>query len=355
MGEDGTKLLQQRVTELVRELKATRDAILENKFHKLPNPTSSRNDILVHNLSSKELTKEQVQVLQHDVSFNTADAKPVNVIAVVESVINQTEATEETKNLIRHQVSSLLMAHKPREIFPKVERDALRELKADIDIVIVPVDKGRSIVISDRTHYLQKAKDLLENRQFYVPCETNPIITQTREINATLLVLENSGAITPTDRRMVRAQDTALVRFDGLRKVNTESVPLQPILSLKGTRTYGLAKWLFRCLKFLTAESDTTVSSSKQFLQKLKGVSLLPGDVIVSFNVTFLITSISQDPAVETAELLIRSKYDETENRLGHAPVLQPMKFCLRTYFTLNGTIYKQVKEHQWVCRSPDV
>nr|VZI28672.1 unnamed protein product [Spirometra erinaceieuropaei] len=308
MGENGTNLLQQKVTERAREQTATRDAALGNKFHKLPDPTSSRSGTLVHNLSSKELTKEQAQVVRHEASFNTADAKPVNMIAAVESVINQTEAAEKPKILIRHQVTSLLMTHKPRETLTKVERDALRELKADKDIVIVPANKGRSTVVLDRTDYLQKAKNLLEDRQFYVPCETNPIKTLTREINATLLALENSGAITPTDRRMARAQETALARFYGLPKVHKEGAPLRPIVSLKGTPTYGLARWLFRRLKFLTADSETT------------------------------------DLAIETVQLLLQNKYDETENRLGHAQVLQLLKFCLRTYFTFDGTIYEQVK-----------
>ncbi|BHF62102.1 hypothetical protein SprV_0100508300 [Sparganum proliferum] len=266
------------------------------------------------------------------------------MIAAVESILSQTEATEETKSLIRHQVSSLLMAHRPREVLSKVERDALRELKTDKDLVIVPADKGRSTVVLDRTDYLQKAKGLLEDRQFYVPCTTNPVKALTREINATLLALENSGAITPTDRRMARPQDTALARFYGLPKVHKDGAPLRPIVSLKGTPTYGLAKWLFRRLKFLTAESDTTVSSSAQFLEKLKGVSLHPNEVMVSFDVTSLFTSIPQDLAIETIELLLQSKYDETENRLGRAQVLQLLKFCLRTYFTFDGTIYEQVK-----------
>ncbi|BHF70947.1 hypothetical protein SprV_0401400000 [Sparganum proliferum] len=252
MGEIGTNLLLRRIAEQAREQRMIRDAALEKKFRKLPNPTSPRNDKRVHNLSSKELTKVQMQVLRHEASFNTTDAKPVNMIAAVESILSQTEATEETKNLIRPQVSSLLMAHRPREVLSKVERDALRELKADKDLVIVPADKGRS---------------------------------------ATLLLLHKDGA------------------------------PLRPIVSLKGTPTYGLAKWLFRRLKFLTAESDTTVSSSAQFLEKLKG-----------------------DLAIETIELLLQSKYDETENRLGRAQVLQLLKFCLRTYFTFDGTIYEQVK-----------
>nr|VZI49172.1 unnamed protein product [Spirometra erinaceieuropaei] len=159
-----------------------------------------------------------------------------------------------------------------------------------------------------------------------------------------LLALKNSGAITSTDRRMARPQDTALTRFYGLPKVHKDGAPLRPIVSLKGTPAYGLAKWLFRRLKFLTAESDTTVSSSAQFLEKLKGVSLHPNEVMVSFDVTSLFTSIPQDVAIETIELLLQSKYDETENRLGRAHVLQLLKFCLRTYFTFDGTIYEQVK-----------
>ncbi|BHF83072.1 hypothetical protein SprV_0802621300 [Sparganum proliferum] len=145
--------------------------------------------------------------------------------------------------------------------------------------------------------------------------------TLTREINATLLALENSGAITPTERRMARPQDTSFARFYGLPKVHKDGAPLRPIVPLKGTPTYGLAKWLFRRLKFLTAESDTTVSSSAQFLEKLKG-----------------------DLAVETIELPLQSKYDETENRLGHAQILHLLKLCLRTYFTFDGTIYEKVK-----------
>ncbi|BHF67772.1 hypothetical protein SprV_0301080100 [Sparganum proliferum] len=253
------------------------------------------------------------------------------MISIVNSVINRKAAAEETKNLIRHQVPSLFMTHKPREIHQKFERDALRGLNADKDIVIVPADKGRSTVVLDRTDYLQKAKNLLDDRQFYVPCETNSVKTLTREINVTQLALENSGAITPTDRRMARAQETAFAQFYGLPKVHKEGAPLRPIVSLKGTPKYGLAKWLFRRLKFLTADSDTTVCSSTQFLEKLKGVSLLPNEVMVSFDVTSLFTSIPQDLAIETVELLPRSKDNETENR--H-----------RTYFTFDGTIYEQVK-----------
>nr|VZI27456.1 unnamed protein product [Spirometra erinaceieuropaei] len=52
----------------------------------------------------------------------------------------------------------------------------------------------------------------------------------------------------------------------------------------------------------------------------------------------------SQDLAIEKIELLLQNKCDETEDRIEHAQVLQLLKFCLRTYFTVDGTVYEQVK-----------
>ncbi|BHF66606.1 hypothetical protein SprV_0200962800 [Sparganum proliferum] len=94
------------------------------------------------------------------------------------------------------------------------------------------------------------------------------------------------------------------------------------LLSDPSCRSKGLQRtdWLSGC-SGVTAESDTTISSSAQFLEKLKG-----------------------DLAIETIELLLQSKYDETENRLVRAQVLQLLKFCVRTYFTFDGTIYERVK-----------
>ncbi|BHF79073.1 hypothetical protein SprV_0602219000 [Sparganum proliferum] len=153
-------------------------------------------------------------------------------------------------------------SHRPRDVLSKAEPDALKELRADNDLVIVPADKGRSTVVLDRTDYIQKAKTLLEDRQSYVPCESNLVKTLTSEINSTLLAMENSGKISPIDQRIARAQETALDRFHGLLKVHKEGAPLRPIVSLKDTPTYGLAKWPFRRLKFLTSDSNTTVGSS---------------------------------------------------------------------------------------------
>nr|VZI00674.1 unnamed protein product [Spirometra erinaceieuropaei] len=143
---------------------------------------------------------------------------------------------------------------------------------------------------------------------------------------------------------MTRPQDTTLARFFGLPKLHKDGAPLRPIVSLKGTPPYGLAKWLFRRLKFLTAESDTTVSSSAQFLEKLKGVSIHPNEVMVSFDITSLLLLFPRTWRSRQLSCYYKANTIKTENRLGRAQVLQLLKFCLRTYFTFDETIYEKVK-----------
>nr|VZH91330.1 unnamed protein product [Spirometra erinaceieuropaei] len=65
---------------------------------------------------------------------------------------------------------------------------------------------------------------------------------------------------------------------------------------------------------------------------------------MVSFDITSLSTPIPQDLAVETTKLFLREKYGETENRLGHALILQLLQFCLKAYFTFDEAINQKVK-----------
>ncbi|VDM02164.1 unnamed protein product [Schistocephalus solidus] len=105
----------------------------------------------------------QLKVLSHETCFHTTDADPVNLVATVESILKQTGESDETKHLVRQQVTTLVMAHKPRAIIIRVEQDAVKRLRADTSIVILPADKGRSTVVLDKTDCSQKANNLLED------------------------------------------------------------------------------------------------------------------------------------------------------------------------------------------------
>ncbi|BHF64262.1 hypothetical protein SprV_0200726300 [Sparganum proliferum] len=62
--------------------------------------------------------------------------------------------------------------------------------------------------------------------------------------------------------------------------------------------------------------------------------------------ISFLTQCVEQQPdlTIETIELLLREKYDEKEDRLGHVQVLRLLTSCLKVYFTFDGTIHEKVK-----------
>nr|VZI36095.1 unnamed protein product [Spirometra erinaceieuropaei] len=88
----------------------------------------------VHNLSSKQLTDDQIKVLQHESGYNTGDAQPLDFIAALEATLAKTDTTEDSKNSIRQRVSSLIISHKPRRTISSAELKAIRELKMDEEI-----------------------------------------------------------------------------------------------------------------------------------------------------------------------------------------------------------------------------
>ncbi|BHF62483.1 hypothetical protein SprV_0301040100 [Sparganum proliferum] len=344
IGEDGVTLLQQVIDKRARELRAQRDAELAAKLRNISHSSPGEDEILVHNMSSKQLTPTQLKVLSHEACFNTADADPVNLVATVESILKQTGEPDETTHLIRQQVTSLVMAHKPRAIITKAEQSALKALRNDTSIVILPADKGRSTVVLDKTDYAQKANALLEDRQAYLPCGEESIKTLVTQLEKTLADMQSNKAISRSVRLTIKPTDAAPARFYGLPKVHKPGLPLRPIVSLRGTPTYNLAKWLFGKLRSLTSNAATTVCSAAQFLERLKGIRLSEDEVMVSFDVTALFTSIPQCLAVQTVSDLLECKYDETDESVKRTHLIQLMKFCLKTFFTFEGRMYEQTK-----------
>ncbi|BHF60704.1 hypothetical protein SprV_0100367000 [Sparganum proliferum] len=142
----------------------------------------------------------------------------------------------------------------------------------------------------------------------------------------------------------MKPQDAVLARFYGLPKIHKPNVPPRPIVALKGTPTYGLAKWLAKHLKKLTDGSEHTAVSSTHFLERLKGVIIAPDEIMVSFDVVSLFTSIPKELAMRVVDDLLKRRYDEEGKPFKRRHAMELLDYCLRTYFTFNGQIYEQIQ-----------
>ncbi|BHF85843.1 hypothetical protein SprV_1002901600 [Sparganum proliferum] len=156
--------------------------------------------------------------------------------------------------------------------------------------------------------------------------------------------MRNEKAISEKDWRQMKQQDAALARFYGLPKIHKPNVLLRPIVALKGTPTYGLAKWLAKHLKKLTDGSEHTAVSSTHFLERLKGVIIAPDEIMVFFDVVSLFTSIPKELAMRVVDDLLKKRYDEEGKPFERRHAMELLDYCLRTYFTFNGQIYEQIQ-----------
>ncbi|XP_019643892.1 PREDICTED: uncharacterized protein LOC109484960 [Branchiostoma belcheri] len=151
-----------------REFQVTRDRHLE-KFDRLKQANSRQQQDLdvdlsgtqlkkwVVNISKKSLTDHQTGVLQKGLNFAvTPDKVPVEdfVVATESACLHLSPSSAEQ---LRSEVAGILRTAKPpKPNITKQEREALKELKKEKDLLILPADKGKAAVVMDRTDYEEK-------------------------------------------------------------------------------------------------------------------------------------------------------------------------------------------------------
>ena len=88
------------------------------------------------------------------------------------------------------------------------------------------------------------------------------------------------------------------------------------------------------------------IQSARDFVNKAKGVTLLPEECLCSYNVTALFASVPIDPAFNIIKDLLE-KDDKLQDRtvLSVQNIIELLGFCLHsTYFSFQNKFYEQVE-----------
>ncbi len=151
--------------------------------------------------------------LQKELNYNTTDAKKLDFIADLESALKDTELTNDAKNNIRHQVTTNLLHSKHPIDLTKQERQALKDLKNDHNIVILPADKRCMTVVMDYSDYTNKAKELINDTNTYQPLDSDPSKTTVNHINKKLTTLRNQNKLSKQIYDKIRPNDATITKF----------------------------------------------------------------------------------------------------------------------------------------------
>ncbi|KAL9964643.1 hypothetical protein ACROYT_G028317 [Oculina patagonica] len=313
--EDANRVLEQIKINTQRVFNTSKDK-QKQKFEKLlhekqaavsPADTSYLDKTnWVINLSSRTLNDAEIALLQKGLNFavTPANVPAKEIIASDKSAIRQLNA--EQADTVRRTVNSILQQAEPPE--PNITeemRDALKSLKEDESIMVLPADKGRASVVMDADTYRTKMSTLIENGPYQL-LNKDPTDRLTRKLSKELLTLKRNGDLSEAVYNKIRPRHK------------------QP------PRIYG--------------NSDFTVTNSAHFVSTISSETILNNEVMVSFDVESLFTNVPIDGAVQAA---LRKLEDDPSiadrTTLTPAQIADLLKFLLRsTYFQYNGSIYEQ-------------
>ena len=223
------------------------------------------------------------------------------------------------------------------------ERAALRSLKQDDTIVFLPADKSRATVVSNKCAYRHKLEKLLEDNEVYRKSNYQEVASLIKSINSTVKLLYQRKELSKSEELALKVDSCSIARFYGLPKIHKEGAPLRPIVSLPASPTYSLAKFLWRKLKFLIDGSEYSISCADQALEKLKQVHIEDDEIMISFDVVSLFTSINLDIALDSIKQLLLTK-SHNNLSISHEGIEMLFRLCLKTYFRYDDTTYEQIQ-----------
>ena len=122
----------------------------------------------VLSFSKQELSRTQRTALEKLMNFceRSTTIPRATIIAGVEAALRKARDVQQADRA-RATVASILSRSKPpRPNTSREERKALEKLRKNEEIVILPADKGTSVVILDKEEYDRTAMDILQKAPF---------------------------------------------------------------------------------------------------------------------------------------------------------------------------------------------
>lgn len=247
---------------------------------------------------------------------------------------------EDVKQALQHHISK----KKKSRVSPR-HFTAIKQLKHDDSIVILPADKGNATVVLDKKEYTEKMHDLLQDDSYKL-LKKDPTSKLERKIDTTLKQLEKNGEIPQQLRKKITQNHSYIPQLYGLPKIHKPNTPFRPIVSSIGSSTQLLAKELARILNPLRGNTSSYIKNSSHFVQTLDSISMCVSDLMVSFDVKSLFTRVPIPEALQIIETRLLSD-DTLEDRTMMSPptICHLVELCLSsTYFQFQSNLYEQVE-----------
>ena len=334
----------------------------KKKLWDLGIPSSSLNpDNIITNLSSRVLTKSEKEALVFGLDFRLPVSQPkfVNHFMSFEKIINVLSRlpfyNPQSKSVNFKEITDKVchLAHNSynnfrkvwcKSFFSKDKLNTLRTLRKDENIIISKPDKGRGVVILDKTVYIDKVLSILSDSSKFLKLQVDPlpyIIKLEDKLNRLLRSLKDKVITTEVYNNLFASGSVPGILY-GLPKIHKPSCPIRPILSAIGTVNYNLAKFFVPLLGPLTT-NEFTVRNSADFAHEIRNYTFSDPVFMASFDIKSLFTNIPLDETIDICTEMSFSNMDRFFNftKKQFKSLLDfAVKECI---FLFNNEYYKQI------------
>ena len=262
----------------------------------------------------------------------------------IENACNQLKQGEAEE--LRGELKAILKKiQAPKCNITSEERKAIDELRKDNTRIILTADMGVSMVVMDKNVYNKKIEELLE-QPAYRPIPSFPINKYKNKLISLLKSIKTEGGIDEATYKRLYSTGAGSPKFYGLPKVHKEGIPLRPIVSSIGAVIYVTPKELSRIPKPLVGKSPHHIQNNQDFIEHLKGIQLGPDEILMSYDVKVLFTSVPIQHALNIIEKLLKEDTGlQNRTTMSTKHIMGLLEFCLRsTYFTYQGKYFEQVE-----------
>ena len=304
----------------------------------------------VVNLSDRKLTADEEALLSKGPKYAlTPRVNPIDFAAPLETAMQYSEVSDQVKETARIKIcEAIRKAKEPRQNISKKERQAWKDLQKDKSIRILRADKGNASVLMNASEYDEKVHDLLENKDAYTVLKSDPTRKNERKLLKELKDLRKSNKINQTVYDYIKPSEgsTKPALFYGTVKLHKPLTPLRPVVATRGSATYNLEKHLAKILRPLVGSSERYIKDTAHLVESLKDIKLVEDEILVSFDVKSLFTSIPVNETIEICrERLEKDETLEERTKMDVPTIIQLLRLCVNsTSFRYDNKHYRQLE-----------
>ena len=205
-------------------------------------------------------------------------------------------------NLNNREVQPLPRQHN----ISKEERQAIKDLAQNPNILIRSADKGSSVCILNLDQYIKHGLHQLSNSKFYQKVDLDLTHKRNKEIQDVILHMFNQGEIDISVYNYLVNKEprTSTIYFlPKLHKAFTEFPSCHPILSSNSSATERISQFVDHFLNPLTSGFRSFVKDTTHFLQLISQLGHIPDDCfLVTLDVKSLYTNINLEGGFTAAK-----------------------------------------------------